>query len=402
MLETFTVGASTGLMPIGITGSELAAFNSVGQMNYGDGTGIGIAVVDGGVGHTPILQCNHDLTLITGYTAWEIMGRSIGFMKTDHRDSARITALQHAIRQRTSCKTVVRCFRKNGTPLSSEIIVSPFGGMCGMSSNVALLFRDITDQQPAPRTATTGIYGDANANAPIPRQDVNVEAIGGIAHDFRNLHTAIICNLWLIGRELAPDSDAIQALERINKAAKQAQQLCNRLLKRTPAAPLADIQSTASLIREMADISITDIRLRCDFELQHGLWPLAGDTDQIGRVLQNLIINAGQAMDNAGTIEISAENIVVRTPRPAPLESGSYVKISVTDHGAGIEPELLPRLFEPHVTTRPEGSGLGLAICQKIVREHHGTISFETDTGIGSTFSVYFPTANDQIAEPLA
>jgi CheY-like chemotaxis protein len=115
-------------------------------------------------------------------------------------------------------------------------------------------------------------------------------------------------------------------------------------------------------------------------------------------VIENISINAMQAMPLGGKISIRAENYNLNKLHPN-LEQGRYVKISMADKGTGIPPEFLNRIFDPFFTTKAKGHGLGLATCYSIINKHKGTIEVESDLGKGTTFHLYLP-ASDSEAQP--
>jgi two-component system cell cycle sensor histidine kinase/response regulator CckA len=110
-------------------------------------------------------------------------------------------------------------------------------------------------------------------------------------------------------------------------------------------------------------------------------------------VLNNLVLNAKQAMPNGGRLSIAIENLVLAEGRALPLDSGTYVLISIKDTGVGIAPEDLPRVFDPYFTTRATGTGLGLASVHSIVRRHGGHVTVSSPPGEGACFRIFLPAA---------
>ncbi|MFC1717150.1 ATP-binding protein, partial [Candidatus Poribacteria bacterium] len=119
---------------------------------------------------------------------------------------------------------------------------------------------------------------------------------------------------------------------------------------------------------------------------------------QMNQVISNIVINADQAMANGGTIEVSAENITVKTEHGLPLKDGKYVKVSVKDQGIGIPESDLPKIFDPYFTTKQTGSGLGLAICYSIVEKHDGYITAESQIDAGATLYIYLPASVEKVS----
>ena len=217
---------------------------------------------------------------------------------------------------------------------------------------------------------------------------------GGIAHDFNNMLTAIIGNICLIRTRVEKDEWVFARLGEAEKAAQQARELASQLLtfsrQKEPAKKIVVI---TELLKYIVSFSLrgTDIQ----FQINYGkdIWPVEADEGQLTQVVQNLIINAKQAMMNKGFIRIGVENIVVSKPKKinCPLKNGNYIRISIKDEGAGISNENLERIFEPFFSTKKEGTGLGLSMSRSIVEKHGGALTVESVPGAGTTFSIYLP-----------
>jgi CheY-like chemotaxis protein len=113
----------------------------------------------------------------------------------------------------------------------------------------------------------------------------------------------------------------------------------------------------------------------------------------IGQVIDNMVINAKQAMPEGGTIAIDLLNVRLGTEEIPLLKKGSYVRISIRDSGHGIPPDVLPKIFDPFFTTKTTGSGLGLATCYSVIKKHKGLITVESAEGAGTTFHIFLPAA---------
>ncbi len=146
--------------------------------------------------------------------------------------------------------------------------------------------------------------------------------------------------------------------------------------------------------------SRSDYRIAVDEDL----WTVDADEGQLGQVIQNLVLNASDAMPQGGTVEIAARNEVI-APGEKPLapSGGAYVRIDVKDAGYGISEPHLTRIFDPYFTTKQRGSGLGLATSYSIVASHNGFVDVSSRLGEGSVFSVYLPACPDgESQEPEA
>jgi CheY-like chemotaxis protein len=148
-------------------------------------------------------------------------------------------------------------------------------------------------------------------------------------------------------------------------------------------------------LQETAQFALSGSSVSCRFSLPEKLWSCNIDRNQIAQVIDNIVINAQQAMPNGGAMEIAAENAAIEEGALHSLVKGNYVKLSFKDRGIGIPREILPRIFDPFYTTKTKGHGLGLATCYSIVSRHGGCIDVESELGKGSTFHVYLPAASE-------
>ena len=151
------------------------------------------------------------------------------------------------------------------------------------------------------------------------------------------------------------------------------------------------IRESVALLRRTIDKSI-NISQRMDAELPE----VMGDPSQLQLVILNLAVNARDAMPDGGDLTIETNCIDIAPGAHSDLAPGSYVRLRVTDTGAGIAPDVCERIFEPFFTTKPtgEGTGLGLATVYGIVKNHDGTVTVNSVVGRGSTFEVFLPVAS--------
>jgi signal transduction histidine kinase/CheY-like chemotaxis protein len=230
---------------------------------------------------------------------------------------------------------------------------------------------------------------------------------GGIAHDFNNLLTVIIGNVSLAKLDPKAAPDTVHCLKESERAALRARDLTQQLLTFAKGGePMRAATRLPDVVREAAQFALHGAKARPEFEIAPDLWAADVDKGQIGQVVHNIIINASQAMPAGGSIRVVLRNEEIADGGRAALAPGRYVKMSFTDTGSGIGPELLPRIFEPYFTTKQQGSGLGLATVYSIVKKHQGHIEVTSVAGQGTTFHVWLPAAplpaNVAGAEPSA
>jgi PAS domain S-box-containing protein len=227
---------------------------------------------------------------------------------------------------------------------------------------------------------------------------------GGIAHDFNNLLQVMLGNISLAKMLTNTEEKTFRLLEDAEKAAEQAKELSHRLLTFSKGGdPVRRMTPVKDLLKESISLCLSGANVACEVSLPEDLALVEVDKGQMAQVFNNLIINAKEAMPDGGKTEISASNVRITVNDNLPLKEGQYVKIAVTDHGAGISEEHLPRIFDPYFSTKDRGSdkgmGLGLAICHSIIAKHGGHIGVESVAGAGTSFYVYLPVSRKGIAE---
>ncbi|MGB6067036.1 MAG: ATP-binding protein [Desulfomonilaceae bacterium] len=220
---------------------------------------------------------------------------------------------------------------------------------------------------------------------------------GGIAHDFNNLLTAILGNISLGLTNSSLTETSNRRFEAAVKAAKRAQDLTHQLLTFSKGgAPVKSNSSVSQLLRECANFVLSGSAVRCECHVPENLWSVEMDEGQISQVVNNLVINAFDAMPHGGSVLIRAKNIHVAKDQGYPLKEGKYVRVSVADQGEGIPPENMSKIFDPYFTTKKTGTGLGLATSYSIIKRHGGLLAVRSKVGVGTMFHFFLPAAGTQ------
>jgi PAS domain S-box-containing protein len=216
---------------------------------------------------------------------------------------------------------------------------------------------------------------------------------GGIAHDFNNLLGGIYGFVDLALAEAMPER-AAERLRTAMSTIERARGLTRQLLTFAKGgAPVRRIGPLFPLVEETARFALSGSKVSCVVSASGGIWDSAFDQGQIGQVVDNIAINALQAMPEGGTLFIEAANAVLGEGDIPALPAGRYIALTMRDTGAGIPPENLGRIFEPFFSTKAKGSGLGLSMSYSIVKRHGGEIVVESGPG-GASFTVYLPAAD--------
>ncbi|MBI4793062.1 MAG: PAS domain S-box protein [Deltaproteobacteria bacterium] len=245
---------------------------------------------------------------------------------------------------------------------------------------VVLVFRDVTDKLRYEQEILK-----------VKKLESVAVLAGGIAHDFNNILAAILGNINLARVQVDKDTDAAALLEEAEKASLRARGLTQQLLTFAKGgAPIRQISSIAGIIRESSSFVLRGSNVNCAFDIPEDLWLVDIDEGQMSQVIQNIIINARQAMPQGGTISITCRN---RPPPPGDQGQNNqdFIEIIISDTGTGIPENYLDRIFDPYFSSKRQGSGLGLAICHSIIRNHDGQIGVTSIPGQGATFTILLP-----------
>lgn len=272
---------------------------------------------------------------------------------------------------------------REGAPRVVEGQCAPMHDLSGHAMGAVLVLRDVTESTQL----------EAELLRASKLESVGVLA-GGIAHDFNNLLAIVMGNLTLALLDEQTAATGGRWLREAERGVNRAKELTHQLLTFAKGGePVRSSVSLGEVVREAAEFALHGAAAKCEFDLAPDLRPADVDKGQIGQVVQNLVINAVQAMPGGGIIRLSLRNDTLASGAVASLPAGDYVRLEITDTGRGIPPDHLARVFEPFFTTKEHGSGLGLATVYSVIRKHSGHVTVESVLGAGTTFRMWLPAA---------
>ncbi len=274
---------------------------------------------------------------------------------------------------------------KNGTHYIIEDSAAPIFDKKSEVIGAVLVYRDVTEERKT-----------KNELLKIEKLESVGVLAGGIAHDFNNILAAILGNIQMAAVYVGPESEALPLLQDAKKASIRAKDLTQQLLTFAKGGePVKRTASIKEMITESAGFVLHGSSVLCNYDIPDDLWTVTVDTGQISQVIQNIIINANQAMPDGGNINVRCENISITEKEMIQLPVGKYIKVRIADSGSGIPNEIIEKIFDPYYSTKQKGSGLGLAISHSIIAKHGGHISVESNPNTGTVFTFYLPAAID-------
>jgi len=232
---------------------------------------------------------------------------------------------------------------------------------------------------------------------------------GGMAHDFNNLLTVILGNIDIARIELPRGSSGHMNLMEAEKACFAAKDLTQRFITFSKGGvPVKKEGIITDTIKETASLALAGSAVQCETQASESPWKVSFDEAQIRQALNNVLVNAREAMSGSGRIEISLRNVEVGDEeilhQSFRIRQGQYLLISVSDNGPGISKENLSKLFDPYFSTKERGArrgmGLGLTTAYNIIKKHDGYIHVESKPGAGTTVFLYLPAKKP--AQPAA
>ena len=341
---------------------------------------VGVYLIQDGI----LEYVNPRMAEVFGYAPEEIVGkmRNSELTHPDDREMVAANVRKRLQAEVSSIQYEFRGLRKNGDVISVEV----FG----------------TRTMHRGRPAIVGTLIDTTRRKKAEEEQARVEKLeslgilaGGIAHDFNNLLTAILGDISLARESRTEDIFLRELLVEAEGAALRAKELTQQLLTFSRGGePVKKRLDLGPVLRAAATLALRGSKVCCDYDLPTHLWPVLADEGQIGQVIQNLVLNAVQAMPDGGLVRISAENVHEEGREPG-KGAQRFVRIAVADTGPGIPPEIARRMFDPYFTTKQGGTGLGLATAHSIVKRHGGSIHLDTTCARGATFRMALPAAPD-------
>lgn len=220
---------------------------------------------------------------------------------------------------------------------------------------------------------------------------------GGIAHDFNNMLTGILGNISLAKLHVDKDSKIFKYLSNTEKVSERAKGLTQQLLTFSKGgAPVKTMTSITDLVKDSVSFILRGSNVSHEFDFTSEPHVVDVDEGQLSQVVQNLVVNANQAMPDGGKLVVSCANIHLDTSDRLPLPDGQYVHLTFTDQGCGIPQANMDKIFDPYFSSKETGNGLGLAVSYSIMKNHDGLIRVQSKLGKGSQFTLYLPIIHQQ------
>jgi two-component system cell cycle sensor histidine kinase/response regulator CckA len=328
------------------------------------------------------VEVNDKACEMLGYTREEFLSMSVTDIDVPEHTDKKVPLILENLFLTKAAMFETEHLAKNGRKIPVEVSIRLFE-LHGKPTVLSVV-RDITERkrfeeelQKAQRLESLG------------------QLAGGIAHDFNNLMGGIFGYIDL-ALATSKDNTVSNYLSAAMGAIDRARNLTGQLLTFAKGgAPAREIGAVLPVISEATNLALSGSNIAAAYDFAEDLWLCNFDKNQICQVIDNVVINAQQAMPAGGTVSISARNILLGLNEIGILPAGAYVKISIADTGIGIAAENLQKVFDPFFTTKQKGSGLGLSICHSIVKKHNGWIAVESCIGKGSIFSIYLPASSE-------
>ena len=221
---------------------------------------------------------------------------------------------------------------------------------------------------------------------------------GGIAHDFNNLLSGIFGYIEMTKENRTDPQKVEKYMKKAETVFNRAKDLTLQLLTFSKGGiPDRKTANLSKTLEENTSFTLSGSDTSYKIKIEKDLWLCDYDANQIGQMINNLLINAKQAIPEGGKITVSAKNIYLDDGDVPEIRDGKYIMIRISDNGAGIDEHVREKIFDPFFSTKLTGTGLGLSMCYSIIRKHDGHISCESKPGEGTTFTIYLPASYSEI-----
>jgi len=329
---------------------------------------------------------NKAATTIFGWSAHEVIGKSLPFVSADKRQEHE-TLTERSFREEALNNIEVQRQRRDGSPVDLLMSLVATRDANGRVSGSLAIAADITERK--------------HLQAQLYRAQ-RLESIGmlasGIAHDLNNILAPILMGVQLC-RDAFKDQSAQATLSTIEASAKRGANLVKQVLTFARGLEGARMQIQVRHVLRDVEKIITETfpkSIRIITNLPRDLFPVSADATQLHQVFMNLCLNSRDAMPRGGELSISAQNVFIDenyASMTREAHPGWYVRTQISDTGMGIPKDIINEIFEPFFTTKEVGmgTGLGLSTVYAIVKSHEGFVNVSSEAGKGTVFYVYLP-----------
>lgn len=367
---------------------------------------------------------NEGAERLFGYAKGEILGQSLDTLiperfRSRHRKDVSDFAASPIAARRMAERRVIYGLRKDGTEFPADASIAKLEA--GGERIYMAMVRDVSERKQAEdmlarsnaelearveqrtKALEEEIQRREKAQAALiqaQRMEAFGQLTGGIAHDFNNLLTIVLGNLELLEAQLSQEKERA-LLRRAADAGQMGARLTSRLLtfarRQRLEAVVLNLNELMLGIAELLKRSLGE-RIALTTVLAGALWPTRADPSEVENAVINLAINARDAMPDGGKLVIETRNVTIDEADAENLDgiaTGDYVRISVTDTGTGMSPEILEHALEPFFTTKlGRGTGLGLSTIYGFAKQSGGHVTIESEPGSGTTVSLFLPRAS--------
>ncbi len=329
------------------------------------------------------VDVNKNGCAMLGYRQKEILG--LNFTDLIREEDSQCS--RETFKQMTSGKNVVKEYlmkRKNGDLFFAEIASNllPDGRLLAIVRDISVRKQMEEELLKGQKLESIGMLA------------------GGIAHDFNNILTGVMGNISLAKMNLSPGTKALRNIQSAEAAANRAKDLVTQFITFSRGGkPIKKKQFIQDLVRDTVKFSLSGSRFTFRSKLPNDLPPIEIDSGQVRQVINNIVINAKEAMPEGGRLDVAAKSVDIQEKNGLPLQPGKWVRLSFKDRGLGIPGENLSKIFDPYFSTRERGKGMGLTAVYSIMKKHGGYIDVESEAGEGTTVHVYFPVAEEEKKE---